>query len=639
MTGGLAAADARGPAAAALGEALARRHQATSPGSRVAAPAVVTLGAYNVFGDRADAEAALRAGARVHLASSLVVIGPSAGRSADQPCGHCLARRWQRLRPEPEREALEWHGGSRAVGRWPALTERIADAVWQLYLASTAPGDPPGGGAWVWAMSLDTLSVRRFPLVADPLCPSCGPSEGEPRFTTLPSAPKLSPEQYRQRDVRDFDLPVAALVNPVCGVLGGSVHQTVTSPTTAPVVGEVMIHGYRGMAEMTWSGQANSFELSRSLAFFEGLERYAGITRRHRGEPVVASYLQVGDAAIDPRQCGLYPAITYELDPACTPFDPDEPIAWVWGTRVGSGEPVLVPKQLAYYGNQQDEPHFVFGCSNGCATGASLPEAILSGVLELVERDSFLLGWYGGAALTRLEIDRAADIELSLMLRRAELQGYDVHVFDNRIDLHIPAVTGVAVRRDGGPGLLSFAAAASLDPYTAVRGAVSEILTYLPELPRRLAGRVDDARAMLDDYLLVRHLRDHPTLYSLPEAAKLAERYLDDGPAVPMADAFAAYQEIRPRTADLMDDVSFVSAELARAGLEIIVVEQTAAEQRQLGLHTIAAIVPGLLPIDFGWSRQRALHMPRMFTAFRRAGLRDRDLTPADLHYAPHPFP
>lgn len=50
-------------------------------------------------------------------------------------------------------------------------------------------------------------------------------------------------------------------------------------------------------------------------------------------------------------------------------------------------------------------------------------------------------------------------------------------------------------------------------------------------------------------------------------------------------------------------------------------------------------IVPGLLPIDFGWTKQRALHMPRLRTAFRRAGWRETDLAESELHRVPHPFP
>src|SRR5690606_41973306 len=68
-------------------------------------------------------------------------------------------------------------------------------------------------------------------------------------------------------------------------------------------------------------------------------------------------------------------------------------------------------------------------------------------------------------------------------------------------------------------------------------------------------------------------------------------------------------------------------------------VDQTAPEQRALGLHTVKVLVPGLLPLDFGWTRQRARHLPRTFTALREAGLRPGDLTEADLNPGPQPYP
>src|SRR6185437_9882246 len=131
----------------------------------------------------------------------------------------------------------------------------------------------------------------------------------------------------------------------------------------------------------------------------------------------------------------------------------------------------------------------VFECSNGCAIGGGLEEAVLGGLLELVERDSFLNGWYGAARLPRIDLETVGSPTAVAMAERAALQGYDVHAFDNRIDLAVPAVTVVGVRRDGGPGTLSFAAAASLDPRSAVEGALSEVLSYIPHLARQTAER------------------------------------------------------------------------------------------------------------------------------------------------------
>ncbi|MEU2712512.1 TOMM precursor leader peptide-binding protein [Streptomyces sp. NPDC007205] len=631
------------PAAEALQRVLRARHAAAAGPAGVpsAPPVVATLGVYDVLAEAGDPEAAVRPAATVHLAAAHAVVGPFTDGPSG-PCGHCLALRWQRLRPEYERQALELGTGTRPVGAWPLLLPTAVEALWQLYRAA-AGAEPPAdrrlGAAWVWALELDTLHLRRFPLTPDPLCPACGTEGTEPVTRDLPASPKQAPDAYRARPTDSFALPEEALVNPVCGILGPRTFHTITSPTTAPVTGRVMIKGHYGLAEMTFSGQDNSYRTSRDLAFFEGLERYAGIARRHRAAPLLAAYDDVRDRALDPRTCGTYSELTYELDDACAPFDPAKPIPWVRGRNLTTGRDVLVPRRLVYYGGETSDDNFVFDSSNGCASGGTLAEAVLFGLLELIERDSFVLGWYGGAALTEIDVDAVADPELRMMLDRAALQGYDVHLFDNRIDLPVPAVTGVAVRRDHGPGTLSFAAAASLDPHAALRGAVSEILTYLPELPRRFRDREAEVRAMLDDYFLVRQLRDHPALFSLPEMLPHVERYTSPARTLPFAEVYAGWQRTRPRTADVRADLALVTGALADAGHEVIVVEQTSPEQRGLGVHTVATVVPGLLPLDFGWARQRARHMPRMFTAHRRAGLRDTDLTQADLTPIPHPFP
>ncbi len=106
-----------------------------------------------------------------------------------------------------------------------------------------------------------------------------------------------------------------------------------------------------------------------------------------------------------------------------------------------------------------------------------------------------------------------------------------------------------------------------------------------------------------------------------------------------MAEAYQGWERQRPANADLRDDVRYLVELLAGRGFDTIAVDQTAPEQRAAGLASVRVIVPGLLPIDFGWSRQRALTMPRLRTAYRQAGWREHDLAPADLHLVPHPFP
>ncbi|MFE9168755.1 TOMM precursor leader peptide-binding protein [Streptomyces kebangsaanensis] len=622
------------------------------------APRVVPVGAVGAGGGDAGAPdpwAADRPTALVHVSASAILLGPWGGDGSAPACGRCLAVRWQRLRSRSERNALETGGpdGPRPAGAWPLLTGHAQDVVAALCEAllhgprPVPPATHPADRALpqVTRLDLANLLIRTFPLLADPLCPDCGPrtrtqAADDVRPLTLAPRPKPDPGTYRLRSAFSYPLPTDALANPVCGALGAGTWTDVTSSTTAPVAGSAFVRGYAGLHDVTWSGQENSFATSRRLAFLEGLERYAGTHRRGGSAPVVGSYDELRADAVDPAVCGLYSDETYRDDPFVEPFDPGRPIPWEWGWSLRDERPVLVPSRLVYYSIPLADDNFVFECSNGCAVGGCLEEAVLGGLLELVERDSFLNGWYGAARLPRIDLGTVGSPTAAAMAERAALQGYDVHVFDNRIDLAIPAVTVVGVRRDGGPGTLSFAAAASLDPRAAVEGALSEVLSYIPHLARQTAERRGELEAMADDFFLVRHLKDHPQLYGLPRMAEYARGYLEPSEARPFDEVYRDWESHgRPRTGDLRDDVAVVRDELVRAGHDVVVVDQTSPEQERMGLRTVSTVVPGLLPIDFGWNRQRALLMPRLRTALRRGGHRDRDLTDAEILRAPHPFP
>ncbi|MGF1429235.1 TOMM precursor leader peptide-binding protein [Kitasatospora sp. LaBMicrA B282] len=680
-------AQGRPPILAAARAALAGRLAERAATAGLPAPAVAALGDADLLGPQPLPQARERAAATVHLSGQAVLVGPWGGAGgavrgvaagAPGACGCCLAMRWQRLRSRTEREALETGLALTPVADgWPVLTGHAVDAVWALHRAVIGPDTPRSNPedparvspasplSHVSRLDLDTLRVQTVPLLPEPLCPACAAAgstwpAGEGPVLPLRSRVKSAPDAYRLRPAADYPLPAAALANPVCGALGAGTWSDVTSPTTAPVAGSVFMRGYAGLTDVTWSGQANSFAGSRGLAFLEGLERYAGTHRRRTARPLTDSYRNLAGAALDPHDCGLYAEQTYRDDPMLSPFDPDRPIPWVPGWSLRDERPILVPARLCYYSAGTAADNFVFECSNGCAIGSCLEEAILFGLLELIERDAFLLGWYGNAALPELDLDALLDggpagesaaggsptaptappaPALRAMIDRAALQGYRVRAFDNRVDLAVPVVTAVAVREDGGPGTLAFAAAAGFDPAATLESAVAEILTYIPHLPGQVSARPAELAAMAEDFDLVRRLPDHAALFGLPRMAEHARSYLAPAARSTPAEAYRSWAKERPQTLDLLDDLLFLRDQLVRAGFDVIVVDQTTPEQARLGLRTVCTLVPGLLPIDFGWARQRALQLPRLRTALYRGGLRSGVLTDADLRLVPHPFP
>ncbi|GAA0926187.1 TOMM precursor leader peptide-binding protein [Virgisporangium aurantiacum] len=599
------------------------------------APRVATLGIEDAT---AVVDGVDRHTATVHLTPNAVLVGPWGGPPTGGACGHCLSIRWQRLRPVPTRDALETGPGFQSAGEWPLPTRHLADAVWAVY-AGTFTTTPTDGPARVTSVDVRTLIASTFPVLPEGRCPRCSVERAPDRAAADPrlrSRTKPGPDTYRLRRPSEYHLPVAALANPVSGAIGAESVLNLASTTTAPVLGMWRNRARHGLADMNWSGQTNNFARSREVGLLEGLERDAGSLPRQNVAPVIGSHRQLAGEALDPRDCGVYSDEAYASSDRLEPFDPDRAIPWVWGWSLRDRRPILVPRRIAYYSTGTDTDRFVDECSNGCASGGSVEEAILYGLLELIERDAFLLGWYGAAELTEIDVAGTATPAARAMLDRARFLGYHVRLFDNRIDLPVPAVTAVAERLDGGPGLLGFAAGASLDPDTAIEGALEEICSYVPSLPVSHRRRQAELEAMAGDFSLVRTLRDHAELFTVPAMREHARRYLEPARRLPKE---AVYARRRPASTDLLDDVRYLCDAVTAAGHDVIVVDQTSPEQRMVGLHNVCMIVPGLIPIDFGWSLQRALHLPRMFTAQHRGGLRPAALTPADLHRVPHPFP
>ncbi|MDK9500317.1 TOMM precursor leader peptide-binding protein [Streptomyces katrae] len=633
-SGSAAVADGLGQEAAARFTGLLERAVAALGGPPVAVRPLGLRDAFRV----ADREAPAGT-VPVALYGHQAVVGPLPG---DGPgCALCLERRWQAVRSVALRDALELGGGTRAAGGWPYAHAFAADTLAALVVSAGSGAAGAAGRVFpaVWVLDLRGGGVRRYPLVPDPECPVCGTPEADTARALDPEpAPKYRPGAFRTRPVEAYAIEVAAFANPLCGALGPSLVQDVSSTSTSATIGCFSMRSGEYLRETFWGGHTDSFDRSARVGVLEGLERYAGMRSRSRTTSVTGSLNGFGPEAVDPRVVGLYSEAFHRDNPRVRPFDPDREIPWVWGWSLRDREPRLVPEVLTYYHAPGLENRFVQESSNGCASGGSLAEAAYFGLMEVVERDAFLLTWYGRQPLPEIDPATSSRASTRAMVDRLALYGYRARFFDTRIGFPIPVVTAVAERFDGGPGRMCFGAGAGLDPESALDSALCEIATDAVNLPGRTERDEERLRAMAADFDLVTALHDHPLVYGVPEMGRHADFLLrgpSRGPLRPVSSLLGPEGVSDDVAVDLARCVEAVAA----GGFDVVVVDQTLPEQRALGLHTVSVLVPGLLPIDFGWSRQRALGMPRMRTALREAGLRGRDLEPADLNPAPHPFP
>ncbi|HVB62565.1 MAG TPA: TOMM precursor leader peptide-binding protein [Ktedonobacteraceae bacterium] len=579
----------------------------------------------------------------IRLYHATVILGPLCNPAREGgPCPLCLERRWLAIRPREERETLDALRQAFVYGNNPRLTPSALEAIWTVVEAALAQSGNDDG--LLYELYLETLHLSRYRLIADSSCPRCArPAVDTPERATIQLSPRIKRAEtdYRLVKATEYNMPEDGYINPICGMLGNDSFADYAHPVTAPVSGKMLMKSRHALNDAWWGGHSNSFTTSRRLGLLEGLERYAGHKPRGKKTVVFDSYKNLQPQALNPLDCGVYQPDFYGKPKSIyIPFTPEREIPWVWGYSFRQERPILVPEQLAYYMDYRNEyPAFVQDCSNGCATGSSLEEAIFFGLLELIERDAFLITWYARLAPRKIDPWSCSDRSTLDILDRIDRLNYDVYLFDTRLDVTPPSVVAVALLREDDLGKLVLAAGSSFDPEDAIRAALCEVAAYIPTFAVRLAQDMEVMQAMARDYRKITRLEHHSLLYGLPEMAPKVDFLFQNAGTSTVAELYEDWIEKRPHSHDLLDDLHYCIDEIVQLGMDVIVVEQTCPEQEQVGIKAASVIVPGLLPIDFGWGRDRVFDMPRLRTVPRTAGYLEKDFDPALSNPAPHPFP
>lgn len=574
------------------------------------------------------------------------VIGPlqEPGRAG---CVRCAGQRADRIRPHRE-GYLAARGRHAAVlaGRPSAwLTPLAADTVAVAVAAEArrvVTGRPPRLRGAVLVVNLRNLTAARHPFLPDPLCPDCGGLPGDTAdgaVLAITSRPTPAPGSYRVGHATAAGLR-AAYVDAEAGLIPEI--RTGHSGGLAVARAPLGLRSHR--TDVAGYGRTPSYQDSELVAVFEALERYGGLAPGGKRTTVTAGYAGMADRALDPRQLGLYPPDRYELPGfRCRPFDPERPLSWVWAYSLTRGEPVLVPQLIAYYGLQDlaGEPPLAYECSSGCALGSCLEEAVLHAILEVAERDAFLLTWYGRLPAPRVDLGSAASPQVPLAAATIEREtGYRVGAYDITVDHGIPCACVLAWHpgEDPGRAKAACAAAAHPDPERAILNALGELGPMLANLTERYPQLQDRAAGLVTDPDRVVSMSDHSLLAAHPAAFGRLSFLTAAQDARPVAKSFGPDRRLRP-AGDLAGDLAQLAERFAELGLDVLVVDQTTPEHRVTGLACVKVLIPGTLPMTFGHRYRRTDGLPRLHAMPQLLGHSAGPLDPAQVNPDPHPFP
>ncbi|WP_415403490.1 YcaO-like family protein [Tateyamaria sp. SN3-11] len=404
------------------------------------------------------------------------------------------------------------------------------------------------------------------------------------------------------RDLTSGDI-AAALVDARCGLITSIDH-------VPPLPGGPMIQTYRGalaapyaqtedglqrekMDKVVVSGCSRDDAAARWALIGEGLERYAAY-RFPAERSVCASFNNLGDSALDPRDWISFADAPYGKASQYVRFDPDAAIRWTEARRYGGGPPRLIASVLAWLrlGGTERAEEFIQRASTGLGAGTSLAQAQRSGLLEVIERDAFSSRWLLGASPSRI----AAQSDINQFYGDATAaSGILVDLFDIAVDdlAHVVLARLCVEGTEFTGGAFGFALGASAHPdkATAARKAIEEGYHILQGMLHwRRQGNATVAAEDLSDFL------DHGHYYSQP------------GPAADAAWFFADRSEdvgvdiTAPSTAapDYEQDVARLIYGLAAQGRPAYFVDITPPDVRSLGFHVVKSLVPMSQPLTCG---------------------------------------
>lgn len=321
-------------------------------------------------------------------------------------------------------------------------------------------------------------------------------------------------------------------------------------------------------------------------ACLEFLERHCAGTRQ---EDVVleAPYERVAGEAIDPRLFTLAP------DAA---FGPAKEIDWVWGYSLTRGRHALVPANLVFcpYETPRNDRDIAWTDSNGLASGNNLEEAVLHGLLEVVERDAVMIGEYNRLPLAGI-IPTGLPAECRPTLELLGRDGFLVDFLSVPTDLPFPFVAAFLHRGDD-PSDRSVAFGCHLDPALAVSRALTEAIQVLPPSINH------------DGWLR----SDSPGRYAARPAREIR---------------FGDLKNLA--SSDLKENIERSVAVLKDAGCEIIVVDLSLPD---VPFPAVRVLATGLQPLLHEDDRRLSR---RFFDVPVKLGFRDRPLEPAEVRIWP----
>lgn len=271
-------------------------------------------------------------------------------------------------------------------------------------------------------------------------------------------------------------------------------------------------------------------------------------------------------------------------------WPPEERFYWVEGEDCITKSPIKVPAQLVYlnYARDLGERQLIIPTSTGSASGHSAEESILGGMLELMERDAFMIHYLQKIEGTTIDLSsNALFSEIEKYLARFKLE---LRTFVLETDLPVITVMSILLERSDSGAVspsMSVGMKCSLSLERAMIGAIEESIQTRPWIrgllqDAQLGNRATIEQA-IDDCIIHRAMQ-----WEDPELLKTSSFFTE-------SEKCLSYEELESKTAvRTASGLDQLLEHCAAAGHPVYRVDVTIPEVREHGLTVSRVVMPTL---------------------------------------------
>ena len=246
-----------------------------------------------------------------------------------------------------------------------------------------------------------------------------------------------------------------------------------------------------------YAGKGAKKEQAKASAMMEGFERYSA--EKQTMDEVNSKIANIqemdGEKFIDPNDLILSNEVK-DLD-----FEKENPLEWTLATDIISEEEYYIPSNGIFHPyipkqsnfNENSKSHLnnenpnkknnhktataIFkGNTNGLASGNVLEEAVLHGILEVIERDAWSIFELTKKNKKEIDIEQIENPLINSLLDKFKKESINIKLMDLTADIDIPTIAATAddtILQD--PALLTLGVGTHLNPEIAVLRALTEV--------------------------------------------------------------------------------------------------------------------------------------------------------------------